>query len=270
MKKVLSLLTVIVMLISLCACGAANTPTTQQSLEINLPTTAAPVVTTQPSVTVIPAETTIPAELEIPTTQQAIPPVITVRPTDPEDLISESREDGLLYYPSIMWDAYSVNAKLQLPFALDEACYPGMKITFEISSTVDELLWVFAGEVKPISEIAILENNKTVWRGRMNASEFNLILEHGGVMFIEVVIRADGYIVGYGIFEIAADDQSAALMRCETVIFPLIDWQIQEVSEEYVREKIEECKQFVSAYDREEVRKAVDDYWMSYNQQRGD
>ena len=78
------------------------------------------------------------------------------------------------------------------------------------------------------------------------------IWDAGGTVFVDAIIRADGHIVGYGIFEIAGQDAKwFALMRAETVVFPMFNGQLQEVSEEYVVEKIAELKQTVTPFDLE-------------------
>lgn len=83
--------------------------------------------------------------------------------------------------------------------------------------------------------------------------QFESVLLEDGAIFVDAVIRADGVIVGYGIFEINGDGKgNFALMRSETVIFPMFNGKCQEVSEQYVAEKLAEMKQTVTPFDWEE------------------
>ena len=190
-----------------------------------------------------------------PSAVETIPTTVPTEPTMPKELVSEAREDGLLYTPycSNYWSGIMI----ALNFALDESLYPGMEITFEGTINAGYLYRaIYADPHNPTvyehhGQYTTKNNFGFLWRYAFEKG-MQEIWDAGGTVFVDAIIRADGHIVGYGIFEIAGQDAKwFALMRAETVIFPMFNGQLQEVSEEYVVEKIAELKQTVTPFDLE-------------------
>ena len=202
------------------------------------------------------------------------PTIIPPEPTMPAQIVSEIREDGLLYIPDVVNYFYSSHA-MALNFFLDESAYPGMQITYDISTNLGslyKLTYVNGNASGTYHTTLSLENNTYVrWihRSSSGLGNMELINEVGGAVFVDAVIRADGRIVGYGLFEIGtADAYEFAIMRSETVIFPMIDGQLQEVSEEYVAEKLTELKQTVTPFDLEAKKAEYEAYLKEYWEQQ--
>lgn len=256
MRKVLSWILALALVLPLCACSAAYDPTTGGNMESVF--TTAPVTTATPPITTMPPITTIPTEPTVPTvptvaTEPVDPnkPTVPSEPTNPLNLISEARTDGLLYQPRVWCIAMSSLAGVPISFNLDKDCYPGMELTFEASANCGSL-WDRRSEDSPKY---VAENGWGIcWRD-LNGSDPMDIINGGGAVFVDVIIRADGWIVGYGIFEISSEDGFYyAQTRCETVIFPVIDGHLQYVTEEYVAQKLAECKQTITPFNLEEKR----------------
>lgn len=184
----------------------------------------------------------------VPTT---VPTTISTEPDMPKELVSEVREDGLLYIPFVINYFYSSRA-IALNFSLDATLYPDMEITFDIATNWGKLYYFPDGNNylefshKNGFYVQWLPENYSDYLGKME-----LIEQIGGAVFVDAVIRADGHIIGYGVFEIGTiDAYEFAVMRSETVIFPMVDGQIQYVTEEYTAERIAELKQTVTTYDQ--------------------
>ena len=63
--------------------------------------------------------------------------------------------------------------------------------------------------------------------------------------YLDIIIYADGKIAGYGImsFYMNASNGCCYAYKCKTVCFPMVNGELQDVSEEYVLKRIEEYKQ---------------------------
>ena len=62
--------------------------------------------------------------------------------------------------------------------------------------------------------------------------------------FIEIVLKSDDYIIGYAVIEIHKSPNGGTFVATvlKSVLFPQIDGEYQDVSEEYVKDAIEEIK----------------------------
>ena len=192
---------------------------------------------------------------------------IPTTPEHPAQIICESREDGLLYEPNVHHKNYSGKRNYMLIwFNLSEECYPGMRITYDVSANYGalELKFDAATSTLPLEYQTVYS-----WTGKWVDGDLDAILAMDGAIFVEAVIRADGHIVGFGIFEIGGDGTGwFALMRTETVIFPMVDGQLQNVTEEYVAEKLVELKQTVTPLDLEAKKAEYDAYLKEYWEQQ--
>ena len=187
------------------------------------------------------------------------PTTIPTEPTMPKELVSEVREDGLIYEPNVHHKSWAGKfSGMNLRFKLDEGLYPGKVITYDVFTNYGEVRSFTTFYEAPLP----LENQKVYfWSAYLLFEDENEILNRDGAVFVDVIIRADGNIIGYGIFEIGGDGNGwFSMMRTETVIFPMFNGQIQDVSEEYVVEKIAELKQTVTPFDLEVKQAEYDAY----------
>ena len=188
--------------------------------------------TEQPSVTDAPS-----------TTQQP--------PAEPTALITQTRTDGAIYEPSVI-SILGGRGRISVLFHLAEDCFPGKTVTFAVTTNGGELEWTNANREKFTGQSVCLDNARyCAWT--FVSDDVTDALEADGAIFLSVVIYVDGDIAGYGICEIGSDDGTHfALMRCETVIFPMQDGQLQQVTAEYVEEKLTAYKQTVTPFDLDE------------------
>ena len=298
MKKVLSLLTVIVMLISFCACGAANAPTTQQSLETNLPTTAASVATTQPPVTAIPAETTIPTEPTVPTQttipteppQETVPvlPQGTIHISAPEDIYADNPEeagDVELHIEGgsrFIWNVAHSNWNRYEAFGN----YYALGVILKISdpSFVDKNIEYFASTnlegfyTSLNSEDGYVGSQATFAQSIMWKPQEVDIDNGPEQVWIDVVVRANGQIVGMAVFAVEGYGSyySSKLFYMYSEGYPMIDGKFQNVSEEFVRSRIEAYHQYGLNADLNEkwleqeafMEAYVEEHWQVYYDER--
>lgn len=195
-----------------------------------------------------------PTEPSVFATEPSAQPTETTAPTVPADLVSEVREDGLLYQYRL-WDLLMSSLRgIPVWFKLDEACYPGMEITVDLSLNMGEFEWLSFD----CTTVATLENNMLIYWDSfisMKSEEMMRVVQGEDAIFIEGIIRADGNIVGYCIHEIGTDDGfHFGTSRCETVCFPMVDGQLQNVPEWYVLEKLAEMKQVITPFDYDTKR----------------
>lgn len=209
-------------------------------------------------------------ETTAPTTTATVPTIPT-EPTMPKELVSEVREDGLIYAPYCY--NYLGNGLVAMEFNLDDSLYPGMEITFDVSMNSG---WayraIFTDPHNPTvyeyyTDFSTKNHFYLYWR-QTHGEGIKEIQEKGGAIFVDVVIRANGHIVGYGLFEIGTPDANwFALMRSETVIFPMFNGRLQEVSEDYVAEQITELKKTITPFDLETKQAEFDAYLVAYREQ---
>ena len=232
MRKILALILILAMVLPLCACNAANAPTTQNTLE-TVGTTAAP-ATTLPLIS-----------------STSMEPAATTMPTEPAEPVGELRTDVITTQPRL-WETrsqlYGIVMKLDMP----DDSYPGMVITFDLSATYAEL-WSRTENLG--SRLTIENHQELYWRNLGDPAATREYLDNGGAFFVTAVIRADGNIVGYGLLEIGSIKAATyGPVRCETVCFPITSGQLQDVSEEYVLEKLAEAQKIRTPFDRDAKR----------------
>ena len=195
-------------------------------------------------------------------TEPAMPGALPTEPAPPKELVCESRDDGLVYIPAVFyinWSGKATNFQLQL--ALDANCYPNMQITYELSSNFGELRTRVPNSVVE----GPVENRTPVLWMADHSGDYQKVQKEDGAIFVEAVIRADGMIVGCGIYEIGTEDGNwFALMRSETRMFPMLDGALQEITEEDIAEELEKMKQTVTPLDLEAKKLEEETYWEEY------
>lgn len=252
MKKYVALLLILVLTVSLWGCRAAGG--NSDTLPGDGGAAAAPSDPTQTT-----QASTDPVQTQPEATEDS---VIPDQPTPPESLVSQERTDGLVYIPSL--SEGKPNSNIQMYFALDEACYPGMTITYELSTSVAmedpmELRGTGTYDFSPLENKRVL----MLW-GKLKDQTYENIRNAGGSVFVEARIRADGYLVGYGVFEIAIQGDCYGVMGSKTVIFPMMDGKLQYSTEEYVAQKLAELEQTMTPLDVEAKQKEEADYWAEH------
>ena len=151
-----------------------------------------------------------------------------------------SNED---YFRMIYFAPLSLNMKSSFTFEVPEEYFADAEVTFDISC-----------EYKEFCDDITVDNGKGIvfdsWELVKPLHEIGKEVGNGN-FYLDIVIRADGNIVGYGViaFCFYKDGLACKAYWFNTVCFPLIDGEYQNVSEEYVWEQIAQCKQ-----DKENVR----------------
>ena len=172
-------------------------------------------------------------------------------PTAPSEPVEEIRTDGIIYVPRVISYLGGLGT-IPILLNLSEDCFPGMTVTFEISANGGVLEGTNADR-QSFKGKEICADNFRYCNWSFISDDVEQALETDGAIFVSIVIRADGNIVGYGICEIGSDGElHFAAMRSETVIFPMQDGQLQQVTAEYVEEKLTAYKQTVTPFDLDE------------------
>ena len=122
-----------------------------------------------------------------------------------------------------------------ITFEMPKDYYGAAQITFEISSNTE-------GFCKK----STLKNGEAFYLTKQVdvRTKIRLVQEMSDKdFFLDVLIYADGRIVGYGVMNFYMHpDGYCYAYKCATVCFPTINGECQDVSEEYVWQRIEEYK----------------------------
>lgn len=191
---------------------------------------------------------------EHPSTPPATVLTPTTAPAKPIELVSEVRTDVVTFQPQV-WSSLSSGVYgISVVFDMKDDDYPNMTVTFDVSVDCGTIRWYKGTEKQNGAEVCIDNRRVGTWRaGSDQEAAVQKVLENAGAVFLDIIVRADGNIVGYGICEIASEDGDYfAPVRCEMVCFPMIDGQLQAASEEYVAEKLAELKQTVTPFNFED------------------
>ena len=145
-----------------------------------------------------------------------------------------SKED---YFRMIYYAPLSANIRSTFTFEVPEEYFADAEVTFDISC-----------EYKEFCDNTTVDNGKEIVFDSWDMGKpLRAIREEvgNGDFYLDIVIRADGNVVGYGViaFCFYKDGQACKAYWFDTVCFPLVDGQYQDVSEEYVWEQIANCKQ---------------------------
>lgn len=138
---------------------------------------------------------------------------------------------------------------LGMKIMVDEQTLQDSKITFDLSCQHGSFYTWEKMEVSPHAKTVVthgqavsLENEQYVyWRAEKTMLWTKFLDEQGGI-YINVIVRADEHIVGYAIFEIVAQDelmQFYGIAMRESVYYPKVDGQFQEITEEYVQSQMD-------------------------------
>ena len=176
----------------------------------------------------------------------AVPGVLKVYACDLEATPENEVQEHIFSEDSFLWRAVWA-ASIQdgdettphfgrpITFEMPKDYYGSAEITFEISSTTE-------GFCKK----TVLKNGEAFYLTKQVdvRTKIRLMQEMGDKdLFLDVLIYADGRIVGYAVMNFYMHpDGYCYAYKCATVCFPMINGEYQDVSEEYVWQRIEEYK----------------------------
>lgn len=142
-----------------------------------------------------------------------------------------------------------------IPFAflIEEEDLEGHTITFEISTNCGELHSSAKQDYALLGKETQIHNGDTVhWRG------YEVYKEHGGTdetweqtlerlggVYVDIIIKADGNIIGFAIFELLCTTPDAGVFSpqmCASVYYPKVDGEFQAVTDEYVSQQMTALK----------------------------
>ncbi len=151
--------------------------------------------------------------------------------------------DKLLPY----WSPYMSKVTM-IPYTLqvDEEYYKDMEITFDVKVNCGRF-YLDRG-LTNLEQKFTVENGAVIyWHGGALGKVEEAIAADGGI-FAEIIIRADGEIVGCGVIKMRLDIMNESMPvcypnRCDAVCYPMINGELQDVTETHVNEYIESWKQ---------------------------
>ena len=120
---------------------------------------------------------------------------------------------------------------LPLTFQMPGDYFDGAEVTFEVSSDYENFC-----------PKQTLQNGESIYFKNIPHKEIWADIGIKGSFYLNVVIYADGNVVGYGIVSFCFYSAFYAY-EYKTVCYPLVDGKYQDVTEEYVWQQIEQYKQ---------------------------
>lgn len=170
-----------------------------------------------------------------------------------------------------VWSPYlGVSGGISLTLMIAEESMQNAEITFDVTTNYGELYADYYSDkygdgntISQAKDAAFLDkrgqisNGETVyWEGMElwdltdaqpdGGRNMGEVLAQIGSVYMDVVIKADGNIVGYALFEMVSMDDNSCIFSValrNSVYYPAVDGEFQAVSEEYVRQEIEKTKQ---------------------------
>ena len=120
-----------------------------------------------------------------------------------------------------------------ITFCVQETYFENAEITFEISADYENFC-----------KKQTLKNGESIRFRKVPYKEIQADIGEKGNFFLDILILADGEIVGYGVVSFCFYFGNATFaFEFKTVCYPYVDGERQDISEAYVREQIEAYKQ---------------------------
>ena len=147
----------------------------------------------------------------------------------------------------------AMSSRPGLPLTLSAADY--QDVIFEVSADGGELLLWEGGEIIPVSSPFKAENYTTIyWTALYQTDNGSVDLYTGNRAYINIMLYEGNNIVGYAVVEIRTEDAFDAAEQTymyyakllESVSFPKVDGNYQQITDEYVESEIERIKSEIS------------------------
>lgn len=180
---------------------------------------------------------------------------------DPDkNLITNMFVEGTKYEPVVWSMLTSAYVGIPITLVLPDGYYGDAEITFDIHTDEGEFMQYVPGEhYESVGKDCVMTNGQKVYWIYLYV--FDADNASGGI-YVEIVIRADGKPVGYAIVEMGGIDAYFFPVRAETVCYPMIDGQYQNVSEIDINLGIEELKEVCNKeFTLEEKRAEYREYF---------
>lgn len=149
-----------------------------------------------------------------------------------------------VWCPVVNW----LSSGIPLSFQVPDDCYGSANITMDIIVDYGEFYIWDNGKQIFVGDTMTIDNGETIFWGAFD--DRKVVVDNVGLngnFYADIIIRADDQTVGYGVITfLYTEDRSLPLYFVEGFVafsFPMVDGELQDVSEEYVRERIEEYKQ---------------------------
>lgn len=164
--------------------------------------------------------------------------------TTSEDALSEYELMENEFSWRAVWCATIQDAHYDVPhfgrpitFRMPKDYYGAAEVTFSVSS-----------EVKDFCKETVLSDGEVFYLTKQidTMTKHNIWQKYAEQDFyLDIIIYVDGKIAGYGVMSFYMNGSNAYCYayKCATVCFPLVDGELQDISEEYVWQKIDEYKQ---------------------------
>ena len=206
--------------------------------QLETPTEGTTVTPTMP--TEVPPET-------LPKTYFAAPGILklysyTQQSVPAEELEKYEVKDGVNTYKPY-WMEY--NRGMPLTICLPPDYFPRATVTIKLS--VDYGYFFSDGLTDCLGkEVTINNGDRIYWKA---GGEIDKMKEeiNPGIFYMNVLIYADNYVVGYGVIKMHGHQLDGVpyvcyMYSCATMCYPLVDGQFQDISEKYMLDQIQMYK----------------------------
>ena len=164
--------------------------------------------------------------------------------TNESEVIYQAPIGGGINSENPVWMPFTSVAGFGIPltFSIPESIWGDVEITFDVSAEYGYFLDQKINTHKLGSSISLEDREKVYWRGNSIHDIADAVGENG-VFYIDVIIRADGRIVGYGVVFLAYQNYACIAYSAVTMVYPLVDGEYQNITEDFVLGQIENHKQ---------------------------
>ena len=141
---------------------------------------------------------------------------------------------------------------ITLSFLTEDESLEEHKITYDISANYGEIVFDGYQDQTPSSKSGTIDNGGWIlWTGyevmKLHSREdtTDMVKEKTGGVYLDAIIKADGNIVGYAVFEIVCTFPNFPVYNAvllHSVFYPKVDGEFQMVTDEYVAEQIANTK----------------------------
>lgn len=167
-----------------------------------------------------------------------VPGVLKAYACDLEEVAAEEKEKYELdstkpFMYAIHIPALNIDVGSPITFYVPETYFENAEITFEISSNYENFC-----------KKQTLKNGDSIRFKKVPYKEIQADIGEKGNFYLDIIILADGKIVGYGVISFCFYFYNATFaFEFKTVCYPYVDGELQDISEAYVLEQIEAYKQ---------------------------